>query len=372
VARDGGVFQFGDAGFHGSTGSIRLNQPVVGMAATPTGRGYWLVARDGGIFQFGDAAFHGSTGSVHLNAAIVGMARTRDGGGYWLVARDGGVFPFGDAHFYGSAGAMRLPAPVIGMVATGDAGGYWLVEGDGEILPFGDAGHFATHPIPSVGFSLAGQVVAIDPGHNGLNGDYPGIINQPVWNGRSLEGCDTTGTATDAGYPEHAFNWDVAARLAGLLRARGATVVLTRPSDDGVGPCVDERAAIGNRVRADAFIDIHADGGPPGGRGVAILEPVPDGVNDGVIGSSDQLASEVLASFVGATGEPYSSYDGVNGLQPRSDLAGLNLTTVPKALIECANMRNGTDAALVSDPGWRQLAAEGIASGMSRFLIGYP
>ena len=82
----------GDAGFYGSTGNVHLNQPIVGMAATPDGKGYWLVAKDGGIFEFGDANFYGSTGNTHLNQPIVGMAGTADGGGYWLVAADGGVF----------------------------------------------------------------------------------------------------------------------------------------------------------------------------------------------------------------------------------------------------------------------------------------
>ncbi len=86
--------------FYGSTGSLHLNQPIVGMAATPDGGGYWLVAADGGIFSFGDAAFHGSTGSLHLNQPIVGMAATPDGGGYWLVAADGGIFSFGSVSPY--------------------------------------------------------------------------------------------------------------------------------------------------------------------------------------------------------------------------------------------------------------------------------
>ncbi len=78
---------------------MHLNQPIVGMAATPDGKGYWLVASDGGIFTFGDAAFFGSTGAIHLNAPVVGMAATPDGKGYWLVASDGGIFTFGDAAF---------------------------------------------------------------------------------------------------------------------------------------------------------------------------------------------------------------------------------------------------------------------------------
>ena len=92
--------------------------PLVGMAATPDGNGYWLVASDGGIFTFGDAPFFGSTGSLHLNKPVVAMAATPDGGGYWLVASDGGIFTFGDAQFYGSTGAIRLNRPIVGMAAA--------------------------------------------------------------------------------------------------------------------------------------------------------------------------------------------------------------------------------------------------------------
>ncbi len=372
VARDGGVFTFGDARFYGSTGGIRLAQPIVGMAATPDGKGYWLVARDGGVFTFGDARFYGSTGGVRLAQPIVGMAATADGKGYWLVARDGGVFTFGDARFHGSAGGTRLPAPVIGMVSTANGGGYWILVGNGQVRAFGNAAGIATRPVPSTGFSLVGQVVTIDPGHNGGNAADPGYIDRLVWNGREWETCDTTGTATDAGYTEAAFNFDVGNRLAAILRSLGATVVMTRTSNDGVGPCVDVRAAIGNRADSDAVIDIHADGGPPGGRGFAVLEPVADGPNNGVIGPSDRLAVDVRNDFSAGTGEPFSDYDGINGLQPRADLAGLNLTTVPKVLIECANMRNATDAALLTGASWRQATAASLARGLSQFLVGYP
>jgi subtilisin family serine protease len=139
VASDGGVFSFGDAGFYGSTGAIHLNSPIVGMAATPSGRGYWLVASDGGIFAFGDAGFYGSTGAIHLNSPIVGMAATPSGRGYWLVASDGGIFAFGDAPFRGSTGDIRLNQPIVGMAASASGAGYWLVARDGGIFAFGDA-----------------------------------------------------------------------------------------------------------------------------------------------------------------------------------------------------------------------------------------
>ena len=139
VANDGGVFAFGDAKFHGSTGNIRLNRPINGMAATPSAAGYWLVASDGGVFAFGDAVFHGSTGALTLNSPIVGMAPTSTGNGYWLVAADGGVFAFGDAVFHGSTGDIKLNSPIVSISATPSDGGYWLIAADGGVFAFGDA-----------------------------------------------------------------------------------------------------------------------------------------------------------------------------------------------------------------------------------------
>jgi SpoIID/LytB domain protein len=139
AASDGGVFSFGNAGFHGSMGGRHLNEPIVGMAATPNDEGYWLAASDGGIFSFGDAQFYGSMGARHLNKPIVGMAATPDGKGYWLVASDGGIFSFGDAKFYGSMGARHLNKPVVGMTSSPTGKGYWLVASDGGIFSYGDA-----------------------------------------------------------------------------------------------------------------------------------------------------------------------------------------------------------------------------------------
>ena len=144
VATDGGMFSFGDAAFLGSTGDIRLNSPIVGMAKTVTGKGYWLVAADGGIFAFGDAGFFGSTGAIRLNQPIVGMAATGTGKGYWLVARDGGIFAFGDAAFLGSTGGTRLNSPIVTITPTPTSDGYWLVAADGGIFAFGDAGFFGS------------------------------------------------------------------------------------------------------------------------------------------------------------------------------------------------------------------------------------
>jgi surface antigen len=144
IGRDGGVYTFGDARFFGSTGNLVLRQPIVGMAATPSGHGYWLVASDGGVFSYGDARFFGSTGNLVLRRPVVGMAATPSGHGYWLVASDGGVFSYGDARFFGSTGGLPLTQPVVGIARTGSGRGYWLAARDGGVFAFGDARFFGS------------------------------------------------------------------------------------------------------------------------------------------------------------------------------------------------------------------------------------
>jgi N-acetylmuramoyl-L-alanine amidase len=407
VASDGGVFSF-NAPFYGSAGAIPLVRPVVGAASTPDGGGYWLVASDGGVFSFGDARFYGSTGGIVLNRPVVGMAPTPNGGGYWLVASDGGVFSFGDARFYGSTGGIVLNRPVVGMAAAADGGGYWLVASDGGIFTFGDApfGGSATGQLQRVAVGMAaaggpgyrvisadggvydyggapdfgqayvppmaGEVISIDPGHDGGNAADPAYINQPIDGGNFTETCDTVGTETADGYSEHAFNFDVATRLEVLLAQEGAIVVMTRTNDTGVGPCVNVRAAIANNAHAVAAISIHADGGPVTGRGFDVIEPVPVvssiSNNTAIVPASAQLAADIDSRFAADTGEPPSDYSGAGGIDERDNLGGLNLTTVPKVLIECANMQNPTDAALTESPEWRQQAAQGLADGITSFV----
>jgi len=196
VASDGGIFSFGNATFYGSMGGHPLNQPIVGMAATPTGHGYWEVASDGGIFSFGDATFYGSMGGHPLNQPIVGMAATPTGHGYWEVARDGGIFSFGTARFYGSMGGHPLNQPIVGMAAMPTGHGYWEVASDGGIFSFGDAtfygsmgGHPLNQPIVGMAATPTGHgywEVASDGGifsfgsaqFHGSMGGHP--LNQPI------------------------------------------------------------------------------------------------------------------------------------------------------------------------------------------------
>ena len=216
---------------------------------------------------------------------------------------------------------------------------------------------------------LAGKIIGIDPGHNGLNGADSSYISHLIWNGRASETCDTTGTETDSGYTEARFNFNVATYLRKFLQQDGARVVLTRHNNHGVGPCVNRRSQIINLAHANVAIDIHADGGPPWGHGFTVLEPVAGGPNDKVIGSSERFGRDVRSAILTGTSMPASDYYGYDGLISRDDLAGLNLTTVPKVLIECGNMRNATDAGLLISAGFQQRIARGLEAAIIRFLV---
>jgi N-acetylmuramoyl-L-alanine amidase len=220
---------------------------------------------------------------------------------------------------------------------------------------------------------LAGKTVVIDPGHNGGNGAHPAEIGRLVDAVTQRKPCDTAGAATNDGYAESAYTFDVSQRLKRLLEGAGAHVVLTRANDTGVGPCITERAAIGNRAKADVALSIHADGGPPGGRGFHVIEPaLVAGHTEPILAPSHRLALALRVNYASSTGMPPSTYIGHDGLDVRSDLGGLNLSTVPKVFIECGNMRNATDAALLKSPDFRQRAADALFRGLSAFLAGGP
>jgi len=218
------------------------------------------------------------------------------------------------------------------------------------------------------GTPLAGKLVGIDPGHNGLNYTDPAFLDQQIWNGRERENCNTTGTQTASGYSEAQFNFNVATYLAADLRSDGARAVLTRPDNHGIGPCVNRRAAIIDAAHADVAIDIHADGGPSWGRGFTVLEPVADGINNKIITPSVLFGSYVHSAFLAGTPLRPSDYYGRNGYIFRNNLAGLNLTTVPEVLIECGNMPNRADAALLTSPTVQQKIARALEAAIIRFL----
>ena len=224
---------------------------------------------------------------------------------------------------------------------------------------------------PTVGGPMRGVTVVLDAGHNGRNAEHPERLAALVPAGGFTKACNTVGASTGSGYPEHAYAMDVVQRATVLLRARGATVVLTRQDDDGFGPCVDARAAVGNTARADAVVSVHADGAPVADRGFHVIAPAlaPDGGNAAVLEPSYRLA-QVLRDEFRSTGMPVATYTAVDGLVQRRDLAGLNLSRVPVVLLESGNMRNAEDAATLSSSAWRDRAAAAVVTAVETFVTG--
>ncbi|MFE6981171.1 MULTISPECIES: N-acetylmuramoyl-L-alanine amidase [Streptomyces] len=235
------------------------------------------------------------------------------------------------------------------------------------------SGSASARPLPKG--PLTGRTVVIDPGHNPGNRDHTREINRQVDIGTGRKECDTTGTSTNDGYAEARFTLDVSHRLRTLLEAEGARVRLTHDADRPFGPCIDERARIGNEAKADAVVSVHADGSAVGNRGFHVILPaaVKGGGSDTskIVKSSADLGARIAGHFVRTTGSAPSNYIGGNsGLDTRNDLGGLNLSTVPKVFVECGNMRDPKDAALLTSASWRQKAAQGLADGIASYLKG--
>ncbi|KND26515.1 N-acetylmuramoyl-L-alanine amidase [Streptomyces acidiscabies] len=271
-----------------------------------------------------------------------------------------------------------VPAVLVPVVAAG-----WFAysgTGGGGTTTATAAPMSATPAVPTPDMKspakpLSGRTIVIDPGHNPTNYRHASEINRPVDIGTNKKECDTTGTSTNSGYAEAQFTLDVAHRMRTLLESEGAKVKLTQDADRPFGPCVDERARIGNAAKADAVVSVHADGSGTGNRGFHVILPgaVHEGAADTrpIVAPSKRLGELVANSFRRTTDSAPSNYVGSGtGLVTRTDLGGLNLSTVPKVFIECGNMRDPKDAALLTSGAWRQKAAQGISEGIVSFLHG--
>lgn len=215
--------------------------------------------------------------------------------------------------------------------------------------------------------ALAGRKIVIDPGHNGLNGANSRQIRTQVDAGGFLKDCNTTGTS-GAGLTESQFNWEAAGVIASTLEAAGAEVELTRTSDDGVGPCVDQRGATAERVGADVLISIHADGSGPKNHGFHVIHPASlDGYTDTTVERSLELAEAVRDALVDQ-GWSTSNYLGERGLDQRGDLGTLNRSPAPSVMIECGNMRNADDLTLLKSEASKAELAMALVAALTEFF----
>jgi N-acetylmuramoyl-L-alanine amidase len=217
---------------------------------------------------------------------------------------------------------------------------------------------------PASASSIAGMAVFLDPGHSGV---YDASMTRQVPTGRGgTKDCETSGTATADGYPEHSFNWDVAVRIQDTLNHMGVRTQLSRDNDTASAPCNDQRSAAANAMRPDAIVSIHADGAPPSGRGFHVNYSSPP-LNDAQSGPAMQLATTMRDSLL-ASGLLPSTYIGSNGLYGRADLAGLNLDQYPAVLVELGNMKNGDEAAQMESSDGRARYAAAVTQAIVNYL----
>lgn len=218
---------------------------------------------------------------------------------------------------------------------------------------------------------LAGLTIALDPGHQLGAHNFPARLARLVPAGGFVKPCQTTGTESAAGVPEATVVWQLSQRVAARLRHLGATVRLTRTSNSEHrwGPCVDVRGRFGGRVGARLTVSLHADGAPVGDHGFHVIVPTRGSARSpGTARASLRLAKALRAGLQGA-GFARSNYIGDGtALSIRSDLATLNLSTVPVAMIEIGNMAHPADVRQMTSRAGQERYARAVVAGIRRFL----
>jgi len=221
------------------------------------------------------------------------------------------------------------------------------------------------------GGPLEGRLILVDPGHQlgNSNPRFRKQMAQTFFNGAIVKGCNTTGTATNAGFPEATFTWRVAKHLKRLLQDAGARVEMTRSTNsyDDWGPCTWDRAKQANRIGADAMVSIHADGASAGSRGFFAMTPaLIKGWTDDVVKKDRRLANAMIAGM-SAAGAPPSNYI-PNQLLVSRDTTSLNVSNVPTVTIEVGNMRNAQEARRMSSAAGQRQYAEWLFAGLERYF----
>ncbi len=246
---NGGVFSFGHAKFHGAA-PAQVNGHIAAIVATSDRGGYWLASSDGAVFRFGDAKFHGSASGEHLNDPIVAMAATPDGRGYWLADADGAVFHYGDAKPYGSPFGAHLGSPIVAMAGTPDGGGYWLADADGAVFHYGDAKPHGSAITEHLRDQIVAMLATPDGGGYWLFASGGGVFTygNARFHGSASSAALTNPIVAAATTPDGQGYW--------LLPSTPPPLALPAP---GSGFVAGHVTAIGDSVMLDAQPDLEAD-----------------------------------------------------------------------------------------------------------------
>lgn len=325
--------------------------------------GPWLLKAMHSYKQYSSA---GEPNSFGIAAAAPASA-VKNG---WVLHSDG-THP--DTSIVNTTGFVLQDRYAVAILTEGP-GSFYYTEGERIVSAMavrvirGLRGQTVQPPAPQ-------RTVVLDPGHNGGNSTHLAEINRLVYAGYGRDKpCNTTGTATNGGYPEHAFTWSVANQVKRMLIAHHVKVIMTRRSDTGVGPCVNRRAAIESTKGVSAAIAIHADGAAGGDHGfhLCVDSRRPEHATRATVTHTKRLNAALHKALAASSGLSVANYVGTNGYYYRDDLAGLNLSTNPTAFLELGNMRNRHDAGLQHSRAGRIKIATAITRGILAYLASLP
>jgi RHS repeat-associated protein len=211
VTTKGNLDNFGGAPWYGSTSLQSIPSPIVAAAATPDGKGYWLLAKGGELYSYGDASADGYTNTLQAPGSAI--ASTPDGKGFWILTTAGNLDNFGDAPWYGSDGGT-LPSgqTTTGLAITPDGKGYLLLKSNGGVDNFGDAAWYGSDADKLASDNPATAIARTADGKG-------------YWILTALGNLDNFGDATWYGGPRASAN-------GGNI---GTTAVSITPTPDGKG-----------------------------------------------------------------------------------------------------------------------------------------
>jgi N-acetylmuramoyl-L-alanine amidase len=247
----------------------------------------------------------------------------------------------------------------------------WQMTRGGAQVPWPAAWPRPVRFVPKAKGPLSGLVIALDPGHDIGNGVHSSEVNARHWVGFT-KACNTTGTATNSGYPEATYTFDVTARLRRLLTAAGATVVVTRDRNTTAswGPCIGARGAFGKQQHAAFMVQVHADGGPGSGHGFHTIVPKASSLGSTrLTGARDLVLAKAMIAGMRSGGFTPATYLS-SPLQIRTDQGAMTVSQVPIVTVETLNMRNAGDAAVATSSTGRQRVAHALYLGILKYAAG--
>ncbi len=208
-----------------------------------------------------------------------------------------------------------------------------------------------------------GPLIAIDPGHQAPGSELSGT--EPNGPGSETE-KDKTAPGTkgvDSGVEEYELDLDISLQLEKELTSRGYRVILTRREHDVSLSNID-RCEIANEAGADILLHIHAntidDAGVSGAVGTVPSESNP--YIGELYDSCMTLSDDILRAYCRATGLKN------NGSWRSDNMASINWSEMPVAILELGYMSNPGDDAYITDPGNWESMAEAIADGIDEYF----